>query len=78
MEKCKFGFGDWSFLRISGESFTQINCKKISRRFKWKRNADFIQKIPLTPLLRGSRLTQTQLFTTELEGINFKIKPISS
>ena len=21
MGKCKFGFGDWSFLRISGEKF---------------------------------------------------------
>ena len=40
MEKCKFGFGDWSFLRISGKSFTQIKLKKVSRRFKRKRNAD--------------------------------------
>ena len=29
MEKCKFGFGDWSFLRISGKSLTQILKKKI-------------------------------------------------
>ena len=40
MEKCKFGFGDWSILRISGKSLTQINYKKILRRFEWKRNAD--------------------------------------
>jgi hypothetical protein len=24
MEKCKFGFGDWAFLRISGKSITQV------------------------------------------------------
>ena len=46
MEKCKFGFGDWAFLRISGKSLTQNNYKKISRRFKWKRNAD--------PFFKGS------------------------
>ena len=44
MEKCKFGFGDWSFLRISGKSLTQVNCKKISRRFKRKGNADLKEK----------------------------------
>ena len=63
MGKCKFGFGDWWFLRISGKWFYAD--------LKGKETQILYNKSPY-PLVRGSRPRQIQLFPIESQEINFK------